>query len=379
MKKLFVFTAFIFISFLSDNLIAQVYQNSWGIGFGPSYPRFYSSDVGPMQGNYGGVLSIKRNFSENVAMRLSGNYSYMEANIPAGYYYKNNTKVQSGVETMDTRLISVNLDLLYYLAPCSPVDPYLGAGVGAAYFTPDWPGSVINPFVKSKTTAQMNLVFGSEWKMTDDWKLINEFGFHSIDGEVDGIYNNNRQGILASNTDGYITVNMGVMYYFFRGPKSKCCDLYQGVANGSYKENNPTLAQIDSLIKAHIPKEVEKQVLVPESKNWVLYGVNFSTNESDLLPESYPALEHAKQILKDNPEIKVEIRGYTDNVGTDESNQKLSERRAVTVRDYLIKGGIEANRLTAVGFGKSNPIGDNNTDIGKAKNRRIEFKIISPK
>jgi OOP family OmpA-OmpF porin len=390
MKRIFLLVAILYSFLASENLFAQAYQNSWGFGFGFTYPRFFSTDVRPLQGNAGGYLSIQRNFSENVALRLSLNYDHIQGRIPGfnaltnTYYYTNGTTVPSLAEKMHTNLGSGNLDLLYYLAPCSPVNPFIGGGLGVVYLRPDWPGTIINSQSISKTSMQFNLVVGSEWKVGDDWKLLSEFIFNSTDGQMDGIINNNRQGVLGSDADGYLMANIGLVYYFAKGDKSKYCDLYTGITIQMPNENYPSLAQIDSLIIAHIPKQIEKEVIVekaapvekPVESNIVLYGINFEFNKSALLPEAYPILGKAKEILKQNPGIKVEVQGYCDSIGGDAYNQKLSERRANTVRDYLIKQGIEDNRITAVGFGKSNPVADNGTDTGRAENRRIEFKIL---
>jgi outer membrane protein OmpA-like peptidoglycan-associated protein len=81
-------------------------------------------------------------------------------------------------------------------------------------------------------------------------------------------------------------------------------------------------------------------------------------------------------ILEQNPSTKLEIQGYTDNQGSVESNQKLSERRAKSVMDYLVKKGIDKGRLTAKGFGISNPVATNDTPEGRAENRRVELSPV---
>ena len=108
----------------------------------------------------------------------------------------------------------------------------------------------------------------------------------------------------------------------------------------------------------------------------VLIGVNFAFDKSDLLPESYPVLDQGVKLLKDSPEVDVEIEGYTDWIGTAEYNQTLSEERAMTVKKYLVSKGISESRLTTIGYGKGNPIVSNETDEGRAMNRRIVFRII---
>lgn len=108
-----------------------------------------------------------------------------------------------------------------------------------------------------------------------------------------------------------------------------------------------------------------------------LKGVYFEFGKATLRTESYLALMEAAQIMKDNPDIQVEIHGHTDNIGSDRSNQVLSEKRAYAVMNFLVQyGGIGPNRLTARGFGESRPIASNDTEEGRQLNRRVEFVIL---
>ena len=109
----------------------------------------------------------------------------------------------------------------------------------------------------------------------------------------------------------------------------------------------------------------------------VLKNIFFETNSFELKKESTVELDKLAQLLKDNPSMKIEIGGHTDNIGSDESNQKLSENRAKAVNDYLVKAGIVATRLTYKGYGKTKPIATNDTEEGRAQNRRTEFTVTS--
>jgi len=82
-------------------------------------------------------------------------------------------------------------------------------------------------------------------------------------------------------------------------------------------------------------------------------------------------------LLRDNPTARVQIAGHTDSDGSESSNQTLSERRAQSVYQYLVSKGIAGNRLTTVGHGESNPVVPNNSAANKARNRRIEFTVLS--
>jgi OOP family OmpA-OmpF porin len=100
-------------------------------------------------------------------------------------------------------------------------------------------------------------------------------------------------------------------------------------------------------------------------------GVYFAFDQAALTQAGKDTLEAAVKYLSANPGSKVEIRGHTDNIGTDEYNRSLSDRRATTVMTYLRTRGIDASRMSAKGFGESEPAADNGTSSGRAQNRRV--------
>jgi outer membrane protein OmpA-like peptidoglycan-associated protein len=109
----------------------------------------------------------------------------------------------------------------------------------------------------------------------------------------------------------------------------------------------------------------------------ILQKIQFDTNKSDIKPESYPVLDEVVAVLKAFPTWKIEVQGHTDSQGGRTKNMKLSQARAESCRQYLIQHGIEASRLTSTGYGPDRPIASNNTPVGREKNRRTEFKIVS--
>lgn len=108
-----------------------------------------------------------------------------------------------------------------------------------------------------------------------------------------------------------------------------------------------------------------------------LTGVTFKAGSAELVPSSLKTLNAAIAGLKLNPKAKIEVEGHTSSEGGDEYNQQLSEDRANSVRDYMIQKGIAAERLTAVGYGSSQPKGDNYTEAGRRMNRRIELRVLN--
>jgi outer membrane protein OmpA-like peptidoglycan-associated protein len=109
----------------------------------------------------------------------------------------------------------------------------------------------------------------------------------------------------------------------------------------------------------------------------VLKNIFFDTDKFDLRNESMIELAKLLQLLRNNPNIRIEISGHTDNQGTAEYNIQLSRNRAKAVYEYLTKEGIANDRLSYAGFGLTRPIDTNETEEGRANNRRTEFKVVA--
>jgi len=343
---------------------AQIAKDSWAFGFGFHYPRFIGVQVTPTHSNYGGYLSLQRNFSEHFGLRLKGGFSHMEGTWVNPVF---------ATITESTNLISGDLDFMFYLIPCEPVSPYLFGGVGGTYRM--LTNKATASFDDNSSGAEWNFGLGVDWALQNNWKIATEFGFHSTsNSELDGF-------LSPNGNDSYWNVSVGVNYFFGLGKPSKLCEpcppsgVTQSIKDVDYN-------RIEDMIVKHIPKEVTKEVVVERyikaisDDRLVLIGVNFAFDKSDLLPESYSVLDEAVKLLNNKPNVYVEIEGYCDYIGTKEYNQELSVQRAQTVKNYLVSKGIAENRLTTVGYGKSNPIADNETEEGRAMNRRIVFRII---
>ncbi|MEB2342740.1 MAG: OmpA family protein [Flavobacteriia bacterium] len=107
-----------------------------------------------------------------------------------------------------------------------------------------------------------------------------------------------------------------------------------------------------------------------------LRNIFFETASYGLLPASTVELDKLVRLMKGNPQMRIEVGGHTDNVGKDADNQVLSERRAGAVRDFLIGQGIAADRVTAKGYGAKEPVASNDTEEGRALNRRTEVTVL---
>ncbi|UCG43775.1 MAG: OmpA family protein [candidate division WOR-3 bacterium] len=140
------------------------------------------------------------------------------------------------------------------------------------------------------------------------------------------------------------------------------------------------LAQTAAVVLQKDKPLVKDFELVAEGMSITLRGVYFDFDKATIKPESRPALEDAAKILNENPDIRVEIQGHTDSKGSNEYNQNLSERRAQSVVNFLVTQlSIDRARLVARGYGEVMPIATNDTDEGRALNRRVEFFILESK
>lgn len=132
----------------------------------------------------------------------------------------------------------------------------------------------------------------------------------------------------------------------------------------------PKTARFQEVYKNIELKPIEKGAKV------VLNNIFFETGKATLTPQSRLELEKAIELMRVNPSMIIEIGGHTDNVGDDNYNMKLSHDRAKSVRDYLVNGGINSERIQAKGYGELNPVATNDTEDGRKANRRTEFVII---
>ena len=161
------------------------------------------------------------------------------------------------------------------------------------------------------------------------------------------------------------------MYVLKTSTKKIGIQIYSDVANAQIgivesKEFEQTIEKITA----------DKIINEINTKGFATLHINFDTGKSRIKAESYEVISEISKMLKTNTDLKISIEGHTDNVGDEESNIKLSKNRAKSVLMALVDEGIEESRLKSEGFGQTKPVGDNTTDEGKAKNRRVELRKI---
>jgi outer membrane protein OmpA-like peptidoglycan-associated protein len=125
-------------------------------------------------------------------------------------------------------------------------------------------------------------------------------------------------------------------------------------------------------------REFETDILVirtPFGLKIMINAIQFEFNKADLRPQSFHILDRLIHILEKFPNYKIKVVGHTDWIGSDEYNQKLSEKRAYSVYKYLVEHDVDREMLSTEGKGETRPIDDNNTESGRARNRRVEFYL----
>ena len=345
-------------------IFPQVYHSKWGIEAGLTYPRYYSVTGNGFaeDANGGAHASIEHFFNEYLSLRLLGNYLSMESIFFRGTsdYHNLNT----------VHLMSLNLDVSYRFLPCELISPYFLFGIGITNFKSSNPLS--EDLHKYSQGYQSNVGLGIDWGITKDLSLITEAIYvTSSDNKIDGNYTiqDNSKGLFGGDGDTYMALNAGIKWWFGKGDTSDICDKCcpQGIRENVGVGAPPPQPVTDTL---YLTKTDTIYVEKP-----YLFGINFEFDKYDLLPESYPVLDHAIDVLNKFHDLDVVIIGNTDNIGSNEYNMKLSKKRADAVLNYLLSKGIDKNRITEEWKGEENPIKDNSTKIGRAFNRRVEIRI----
>jgi len=130
-------------------------------------------------------------------------------------------------------------------------------------------------------------------------------------------------------------------------------------------------------VRAKRPGPPPPRVVLTASSIEIKDKVQFETGKAALIETSFPLLDQVAQVMVENPQIEqLQVEGHTDSVGAAAFNRKLSQQRAQSVVEYLVKKGVESKRLVPKGFGPDKPIASNDDDAGREKNRRVEFNIV---
>ena len=172
-------------------------------------------------------------------------------------------------------------------------------------------------------------------------------------------------GIKLNNDNFTVGVN-----YYFTPPKAAPTPVAAVVMKEAPAEPPP----VSKAAPAPQPKESWK--IIKEQTPVTIDGANFEFDSAKLRPTAPAKLQPVVDFAKKYPDAGMNVHGHTCNIGTHAYNQKLSERRAESVKAYLVKQGIDASRIATKGLGETEPIADNKTKEGRAKNRRVEIHYV---
>ncbi|PIS27570.1 MAG: hypothetical protein COT43_09830 [Candidatus Marinimicrobia bacterium CG08_land_8_20_14_0_20_45_22] len=254
-------------------------------------------NITALNSDYGAFLSLQRNTSEHVGLRVKTGWSHLEGSWKDASHIK---------ITERTNLLSGDLAILYYLAPCAPASPYIFGGVGGSYRMVHNGQTGFQD--KREFGSQVAVGAGIEYKMNRKWSFTSEVGYHvTSNSKLDGAI----VPTEVNGRDSYLVFAGGFHFFFRKGEPSKQCEPCPEFTPGGIDLTDYN--RIENLIVKHIPKEVTNQVVIDryimEFKNdlLVLVGVNFAFDKADLLPESYPVLDKSVVLLKDKPGAKFEI------------------------------------------------------------------------
>jgi OOP family OmpA-OmpF porin len=297
-------------------------------------------------------LGLGYNFDENFSTEVS--FSYIDS--------------ESREHRGDVDGYLYRLDALYHFMPSNKLVPYLAAGVGGITLKPDR-GSTDSNFL-------INYGAGLKYFVTENMALRGDARH------------------LVTFPENNLLYTVGLTYYFGGKKKAeKSAPPKDSDGDGVYDDmdrcpDTPRGVKVDASgcpldsdgdgVYDYLDKcpDTPKGASVDNRGCWILKNVYFDTDKWDIKPKFYAELDKVVSVLRENPSLKIEIQGHTDNVGTARYNQKLSEKRANAVMQYLLEKGTAQSRLNAVGFGFRHPAASNDTPEGRAKNRRIELKLI---
>ena len=235
-------------------------------------------------------------------------------------------------------------------------------------------------FYKSNTSQLTQVIDMDDWYYNaSDHRSILSWEFESLSEEWRNGRDESFRTIPNSWNHFALSFNQRAMKVYINGVR------YANIPNtiapgyfqiqfyraGGYFTNNTSIKNI-RIAKGAVPLYDR---MMSDGK-FITYGIKFDVGKSTIKPESMGEINRIVQLMNENPTLKFSVEGHTDSTGNAASNQTLSEQRSQAIVDKLVELGIAKDRLTAVGKGQNSPIADNNTDEGRAKNRRVEFVKI---
>jgi len=330
------------------------------------------------------LVSPKSNNSDLVrvedASSLGLNFSYfmtdnLAVELLAAYPFEHDIKLIGGDTVASTEHLPPTLSLQWHFLPQNPFKPYVGAGINyTGFFSTKTTGALDGTSLRLGSSWGWEAEIGTDIFLSENWLLNVSFRYIDIDtkARLDGA------SLGTVEIDPYVTT-VALGYRFGQEPPPPPPpaepppppppppnpDLDgDGVLNQHDKCPNTRPGAVVDLDGCEVEAVIE------------LDGVHFDFDKATLRPEAKAILDEAAALLAKHERVVVEVAGHTDSTGPEAYNQGLSERRAKSVQDYLVSKGVRASRLTAKGYGESMPVASNDTEEGRAENRRVELIVL---
>jgi outer membrane protein OmpA-like peptidoglycan-associated protein len=358
--KIKALTLLVLFALLSSSLFSQTKENPNAIGlFGLKhcYVGSLGNGFGDFSQPFNGFVGVSflKYYDNNLNFSLNADFGKLA-------YEKNEKKTYEENLTHLSLRVHYKFANGYILPEDARFAPFLTSGIGLAFFGGD-------DKIEKHKDVLFPLGIGFNYRINDKWALQYQGNMNIT------VMKYPKDGKGQSSEDHFFGHSLGVVYSMAsccknKGTKDKDSD-GDGVMDRADKcPGTPKGVKVDidgcPVVSAETKKILDDAIT----------GVQFETSKDVITTESFPILDNVVNVMKNNPAYKLEINGHTDNQGDDAMNLDLSKRRAAAVKKYLVSKGVAENRLKDQGFGETKPIADNNTAEGRAKNRRVEFKIV---
>jgi outer membrane protein OmpA-like peptidoglycan-associated protein len=368
---------------LSVSLFAQSPDKKWSIGYklgSEQFAGYVGEDFsGPEDSHFINGLTLSRRISSHFDLGLSALWGEYEGHYYDEYYCEDMALVR------DLTLFNLNAKFHLFKYDDVLVRPFVFAGFGLLVFDDEdfEAENILDQFqypdlglgLNIKASPNVNITFDETLLFIDRDRNSNNKLERYLQHAVGVSFNLGKS--QDTDNDGISDRNDACPEVFGLKQFEGCPDSDSDGVKDS-EDNCPNEAGLISL--SGCPEEVKKQdpttdKVKTSAPKVSLYVVNFESGNSNINKTSKSILNSIVDVLKKNPNYKLDIKGYTDTDGDENMNLRLSDSRAKIVKKYLTKRGISDKRLFTKGYGEQNPIADNNTEEGKAKNRRVELNF----
>ncbi len=370
MKKTLLIIGAVFMSFAS---FAQNSNELFGLGLHLGTKR-YAGDLGNEMFNLdrpqlAGGVSISKYLSPSFDGILMLSHGHIGHTGVGTINNPTNATSHFATSIFDVNLLAkYKFNNGYILKEEARIAPFIHAGIGDAITFADHYSFAASNF---NFPMGVGLNIDLSEKMSLQWMSTYNFTMS------DNYDNYDRTGYTGNKKDQFMFHSIGVVFHFNR-KKDKDGDNVLGDATKPKSELQEwDLDQCPNLkgVKSNNGcPEVKEEV--KETMRLAMQGLHFETGSATITDDSYPVLDNVVNILKTFPVYKLSIDGHTDNTGDAGKNYELSKNRAKAAMDYIVNKGIEANRVTYHGYGSDRPVMPNDTEQGRAKNRRVEFRVV---